>query len=195
MNSAGATLSQADFAMSKIAANETYGGNHLRKAIDYFCHLAVAPEFHGRSRRTIPAFAASEYFPKMRGSRTTTTTSMTRPTRTCSVSRSPRSSAAASSQDLVALLSGRNFETKQYEEADRRGFVRSTAQGVLELHQPNPLQAVHDDPALGRLRDQRLIGCQNALNFAYIIYLRGRAEAPAGRNRKAGPPLVRRCRC
>jgi len=32
-------LSQADFAMSKIAANETYGGNVLRKAIDYFCHL------------------------------------------------------------------------------------------------------------------------------------------------------------
>ena len=31
--------------MSKIAVNETYGGNLLRKAIDYFCHLAVAPEF------------------------------------------------------------------------------------------------------------------------------------------------------
>ena len=27
VNSAGAELSQADFAMSKIAANETYGGN------------------------------------------------------------------------------------------------------------------------------------------------------------------------
>ncbi len=36
VNSAGASLSQADFAMSKIAANETYGGNQLRKAIDYF---------------------------------------------------------------------------------------------------------------------------------------------------------------
>ena len=45
MNSAGTELSQADFAMSKIAVNETYGGNLLRKAIDYFCHLAVAPEF------------------------------------------------------------------------------------------------------------------------------------------------------
>src|SRR6185295_16732687 len=48
VNSAGAELSQADFAMSKIAANETYGGNMLRKAIDYFCHLAVAPDFLGR---------------------------------------------------------------------------------------------------------------------------------------------------
>jgi uncharacterized protein with ParB-like and HNH nuclease domain len=47
VNSAGASLSQADFAMSKIAANTSYGGNQLRKAIDYFCHLAVAPEFYG----------------------------------------------------------------------------------------------------------------------------------------------------
>ena len=38
VNSAGAELSQADFAMSKIASNESYGGNTLRKAIDYFCH-------------------------------------------------------------------------------------------------------------------------------------------------------------
>ncbi len=45
VNSAGKELSQADFAMSKIAVNESYGGNLLRKAIDYFCHLAVAPEF------------------------------------------------------------------------------------------------------------------------------------------------------
>lgn len=35
VNSAGTELSQADFAMSKIAVNETFGGNLLRKAIDY----------------------------------------------------------------------------------------------------------------------------------------------------------------
>src|SRR5439155_7887875 len=48
VNSAGVELSQADFAMSKIAAKETYGGNLLRKAIDYFCHVAVAPDFLAR---------------------------------------------------------------------------------------------------------------------------------------------------
>src|SRR5690606_11885464 len=65
VNSAGAALSQADFAMSKIAANETYGGNLLRKAIDYFCHLAVAPEFHSRIKNGDPAFTASEFYPKL----------------------------------------------------------------------------------------------------------------------------------
>src|SRR5450631_4203469 len=63
VNSAGAELSQADFAMSKIAANESYGGNILRKAIDYFCHLAVAPDFMGRIEKGDKAFAASEFFP------------------------------------------------------------------------------------------------------------------------------------
>lgn len=37
INSKGVVLSQADFAMSKIAANTEYEGNLLRKAIDYFC--------------------------------------------------------------------------------------------------------------------------------------------------------------
>lgn len=65
VNSAGASLSQADFAMSKIAANETYGGNQLRKAIDYFCHLSVAPDFYNKIKNGDPVFAASEFFPKM----------------------------------------------------------------------------------------------------------------------------------
>ena len=51
--------------MSKIAANENYGGNLLRKAIDYFSHSAVAPEFYGRIASGDPAFTASEFFAKM----------------------------------------------------------------------------------------------------------------------------------
>jgi hypothetical protein len=66
VNSAGTELSQADFVMSKIAANENYGGNTLRKAIDYFCHLAVSPDFMGLIEKNDKAFAASEFLPKMR---------------------------------------------------------------------------------------------------------------------------------
>ena len=36
-------LSQADFAMSKISSNEKYGGDIIRKTIDYFCHLKQRP--------------------------------------------------------------------------------------------------------------------------------------------------------
>ena len=60
VNSAGKALSQADFAMSKIAVNETYGGNVLRKAIDYFCHLAVAPDFKAKIEKGDKAFEAGK---------------------------------------------------------------------------------------------------------------------------------------
>ena len=102
--------------MSKIAANESYGGNLLRKAIDYFCHLAVAPEILGHIEKGDKAFAESEFLPKMRWLKDVnddiydpTYTDMLRVAFTSEFRRGKL-------QDLVALLSGRNFETKQYEE-------------------------------------------------------------------------------
>ena len=50
INSKGVVLSQADFAMSKIASNETHGGPLLRKAIDYFCHLCKEPQYYDHWR-------------------------------------------------------------------------------------------------------------------------------------------------
>ena len=60
INSKGVPLSSADFAMSKIA---TYGdrGRNLRKLIDYFCHLAVAPHAYADIRENDTEFAASPY--------------------------------------------------------------------------------------------------------------------------------------
>ena len=66
INSKGVVLSQADFAMSKIAANEEYGGNVLRKAIDYFCHLTIRPEFYEHLINTDKDFLETDYFPKMK---------------------------------------------------------------------------------------------------------------------------------
>jgi hypothetical protein len=176
VNSAGATLSQADFAMSKIAANETYGGNQLRKAIDYFCHMAVAPEFHGRIAQNDPRFAASEYFSKMTWLKDVnddiydpTYTDMLRVAFTSEFRRGKL-------QDLVALLSGRNFETKQYEEAVAEQAFAQLRQGVHSF-----INQTHFERFMMILRSagfvsRSLIGGQNAVNFAYIIYLRGRAE-------------------
>ena len=64
INSKGAVLSQADFAMSKIAADEARGGNMLRKAIDYYCHLSVKPEFWTTITENDAEFMASEYAAK-----------------------------------------------------------------------------------------------------------------------------------
>ncbi len=176
VNSAGAELSQADFAMSKIAVNETYGGNLLRKAIDYFCHLAVAPEFLSRIEKGDQAFAASEFLPQMRWLKDVnddlydpTYTDMLRVAFTSEFGRGKL-------QDLVALLSGRNFETKQFEEAIAEDSFFRLKKGVLAF-----INKTHFDRITMILRSagfvtSDLIGGRNAVNFAYILYLRGRAE-------------------
>lgn len=176
VNSAGASLSQADFAMSKIAANDVYGGNMLRKAIDYFCHLAVAPEFLSRIESGDKAFAASEFLPKMRWLKDVNDdlydpsyTDMLRVAFTSEFRRGKL-------QDLVALLSGRNFETKQYEEAVAEEAFAKLKAGVF-----NFINKTHFDRLTMILRSagfvtSNLIRGQNAINFAYILYLRGRAE-------------------
>ena len=79
-------------------------------------------------------------------------------------------------QDLVALLSGRNFETKQYEEA----IAEESFAQAQERH-PAFINKTHFDRITMILRSagfvtSGLIGGQNAVNFAYILYLRGRAE-------------------
>lgn len=176
VNSAGAELSQADFAMSKIAANESYGGNLLRKAIDYFCHLAVAPDFLGRIEKGDKAFAASEFFQQMRWLKDVkddiydpTYTDMLRVAFTAEFGRGKLA-------DLVALLSGRNFETRQYEDAIAEASFARLKQGILRF-----INETHFDRFTMILRSagfvtSDLLGGQNAVNFAYILYLRGRAE-------------------
>ena len=66
INSQGKRLNEADFAMSKIAADERFGGNMLRKAIDYFCHLAVDPAFYGQLSTRDHDFMESVYADKLK---------------------------------------------------------------------------------------------------------------------------------
>lgn len=179
VNSAGAELSQADFAMSKIAVNETYGGNLLRKAIDYFCHLAVAPEFFSLIEKNDKVFAASEFFSQMRWLKDVnddiydpTYTDMLRVAFTSEFNRGKL-------QDLVALLSGRNFETKQFEDSIAEESFKKLKKGILAF-----INQTHFDRITMILRSagfvtSKLIGGRNAVNFAYILYLRGRTEGIA----------------
>jgi hypothetical protein len=176
VNSAGTELSQADFAMSKIAVNETYGGNMLRKAIDYFCHLAVAPEFFSRIQKVDKAFAASEFLPQMRWLKDVnddiydpTYTDMLRVAFTSEFGRGRL-------QDLVALLSGRNFETKQYEEAISEASFARLKKGIVAFMNKTHFERITMILRSAGFVSSSLIGGRNAVNFAYILYLRGRAE-------------------
>lgn len=114
INSKGAVLSQADFAMSKIAADEEHGGNMLRKAIDYYCHLAVKSEFWETVRTHDREFMASEYAGKAEWLKDDKEDiydpDYNDVLRVSFMHMFGRGKLA----DLVALLSGRDFEARDY---------------------------------------------------------------------------------
>lgn len=176
VNSAGTELSQADFAMSKIAVNETHGGNTLRKAIEYFCHVSVAPEFLKKIEKTDAEFAKSDFLRQMKWLRNVkddiydpTYTDMLRVAFTSEFRRGKL-------QDLVALLSGRNFETRQYQEEIVEDSFKKLSNGISAF-----ISQTHFERFTMILRSagfitSDLIGGMNNVNFAYIVYLSGRAK-------------------
>ena len=171
INSQGTVLSQADFAMSKIAANEKYGGNTLRKIIDYFCHLAVAPEFYDHIVEVDKEFAGNKYLQSMAWLRNENDdlydpsyTDMLRVAFTSEFKRGKL-------QDLVALLSGRNFETRDYEESIAETSFQRLEKGTLNfINETNFKRFLMILRSAGFI-DSSLTRSQNALNFAYILYL------------------------
>lgn len=171
INSQGTTLSQADFVMSKIAANEEYGGNILRKVIDYFCHLAIAPEFHSTLVDNDKDFVASEFFNKVAWLKSENEnlydpsyTDLLRVAFTYKFKRGRL-------RDLVALLSGRNFETREYEETIAETSFQTLQEGTLAFINETNFKRFMMIMRSAGFVDISLVGSQNAINFAYIIYL------------------------
>lgn len=79
-------------------------------------------------------------------------------------------------QDLVALLSGRNFETKQYEEAVAEESFAKLKAGILAFMKKTHFERLTMILRSAGFVTRDLITSRNAVNFAYIVYLRGRSE-------------------
>ncbi len=175
VNSEGVPLSQADFAMSKIAVNETYGGNELRKAIDYFCHLVAAPDFY-KVLLNDKEFSRTEFFQHMAWLKNDSSdiygpsyTDMLRVAFTSEFKRGKL-------EDLVALLSGRNFGTKQYEEGIIEESFGRLRKGVDQfMNESNFKRFIMIIKSAGFV-DASMISSQNALNSSYILYLTLKAQ-------------------
>ncbi|MEO0074843.1 MAG: DUF262 domain-containing protein [candidate division WOR-3 bacterium] len=175
INSKGNPLNQADFAMSKIAANENYNGPLLRKCIDYFCHAAVSPEFIDDIRQNDTDFVQSEFFDKIEWLKKETDdlfdpgyTDLLRVAFTLEFNRGKLA-------DLVSLLSGRNFETKTYEEDIVKDSFDKLKKGILEfINETNFKRFIMIIKSAGFITPD-MIRSRNVLNFAYILYLKLRA--------------------
>ncbi|MDE0272466.1 MAG: hypothetical protein OXP11_14835, partial [Gammaproteobacteria bacterium] len=170
INSKGERLNAADFAMSKMAANEQYDGHNIRKSIDYFCHLAVRPEAYGDLAKDVD-FARTRYFPAMewlkREKEDLYSPSYTDMLRVAFTSEFGRGRL----DDLVALLSGRNFETRKFEEAiANKSFRRLKAAILRFMNETNFKRFVMILRSAGFV-NASMIRSTNTVNFAYIIYL------------------------
>jgi len=172
INSKGVVLSQADFVMSKIASNTDYNGNELRKAIDYFCHLAIAPEFYKHIIDNDKEFSNSAFFQKMTWLKTENEdlydpdyNDLIRVAFTTQFNRGRLS-------DLVSLLSGRNFETRTYEDSIAESSFANLKIGVNNfINETNFKRFLMIIKSAGFI-SPKLIRSQNAINFAYIVYLK-----------------------
>lgn len=171
INSKGTALSQGDFVMSKIAADEIHGGNTLRKVIDYFAHLCKDGTFYNKIKEKDMVFANSGYLNKLEwlkdDKETVYDPECDDVLRVAFMHRCKRAKLA----DLVAMLSGRDFETREFKEE----IVESTYQ-ELEAGVNNVINGYNFSQFMLAIRSagftsKKLVNSVMAIDFAYAIYL------------------------
>ncbi len=178
INSKGVVLSQADFAMSKIASYDTEDnfGVNLRKCIDYFCHLAREPQFYTHISENDSEFKNTVYLPKIAWLKDENDdlydpdySDVLRVSFTKQFERGKMS-------DLVGLLSGRNFETRSFERDIMDDSFQKLRDAVLDfVNETNFKDFLMTIKSTG-FTDTDLITSKGVLNFAYILFLKLREQ-------------------
>ena len=171
INSQGKRLNESDFAMSKIAADEHFGGNLLRKAIDYFCHLAVDPTFYSQIASMDLEFMSSAYEPKLRWLRDDKEDiydpDYSDMLRVSFMHKFQRGRLG----DLVSLLSGRDFTDRSFKEEIAEKSFKNLSEGVLSfISQYNFEQFVLAIKSAGFVVP-KLLNSKMTLDFAYTLFL------------------------
>jgi hypothetical protein len=138
--------------------------------------MAAVPEFAAKIEKNDPNFVQSEFWRLIRWLKDVkddlydpTYTDVLRVAFTYQFGRGKL-------QELVALLSGLNFENRQYEEAVAEESFKKLKDGIIAF-----MNQTHFERLIMILRSagfitSDLITSHNAVNFAYILYLRARKE-------------------
>jgi hypothetical protein len=170
INSKGTPLSQSDFVMSKMAADTKHGGSIMRKTVDYFCHLAVKPDFY-QTMAQDTEFQSSKYADKIKWLAKDYDDiydpdygDMLRVSFMHQFRRGRLS-------DLVSLLSGRDFETKEYREEIVAESYHKLDNGIQNfINKYNFTQFVMAIKGAGFV-SSKLLNSKMTLDFAYTLYL------------------------
>ncbi|WP_120002895.1 GmrSD restriction endonuclease domain-containing protein [Nesterenkonia muleiensis] len=175
INSKGVPLSSADFAMSKISSQGEHG-SQLRKLIDYFCHMARHPGVYDDIVKNDAGFVESGFMSKIAWLKDDASDlydpDYTDVIRVAGLRGFGRGKMAS----LVSLLSGRDFETRTFREDLAAESFATLEKVLLEIvNQYNFQQFTLTIKSAG-FTQAKMISSKNALNFAYALYLRLRAE-------------------
>lgn len=171
INSKGTPLSQGDFVMSKMAADEIHGGNTLRKVIDYFSHLAVVPTYYEFIKNNDKSFAATPYLSKLawlaNDKETVYDPGCDDVIRVAFMHKLKR----AKLVNLVQLLTGRDFDTREFREEIIEDTFKQMYDGVLNvISQHNFTQFMIAVKSAGFI-SSKLVNSNMALDFAYTVHL------------------------
>jgi len=172
INREGVVLSQADFVMSKIAADEKHGGNILRKAIDYFCHLYNDSDHLEAIKENDENFTSSDLFNKIAWiANSDDEVYYPQYQDVLRVAYAYKFNRAKFS-DLVNLLSGRNFDKRTYEEEIAIESYKLLKEGIEGfVNKTNYERFIMIIKSIGFI-DWSFIISKFALNFAYTLYLK-----------------------
>ena len=179
INDAGVKLSQADFTMSKIAIYEVDPGDeygmHLRKYIDYFCEIATSPENANRIETNDLSFVKSKFWDKIKwvakDDNDIYVPSYNDILRVISLLEFNRGKLG----DLVSLLSGRDFDARDYKKKIEKESFEKLESGINKYtNKVNFEHFVQDILWNLGFNDSGLSLSKNAINYAYAMYLRNK---------------------
>lgn len=181
INSKGTRLSEADFAMSRIAVFDMKPGDeygmYLRKYFDYFCNLLQSPKAIDDIEKNDRSFSQTEQFKNIKWVAKeegllyrTSYSDMIRVAGIIGLGR-------ARMRDVVALLAGRNFEVKSYNRDN--SYLREIAEasftsfrGAIDriVNEYNFKRFEQDILRGSGFNDINMFSSANALNYTFAIF-------------------------
>jgi len=180
INSAGIPLEQADFAMSKIASYEPsfdkLFGVNLRKCIDYFSHLAKEPHFFTEIEKNDLEFKETEYLQKIKWLKNESDNLYDPDYKDILRVSFIKEFSRGKVSDLVKLLSGQNFETREFDESIQEESFQTLKNGIIDFVNENHFKKFLIIVQSAGIINSKLINSQNVLNFAYTLYLKLRKD-------------------
>ena len=171
INSKGVSLSQSDFVMSKIASNDEYDGVNIRKAIDYFCHAMESPKDFANIKNNDMEFVQSSLFDKIQWvEKQKSYAYIPKYADVIKVVFAYKFKRGKIGQ-LVQLLSGRDFESKENREEIAEETFLKFKDGVVDFCNKNNFENYTMILHSMGIYNFNYIRSINSLNFGYALYL------------------------